>query len=67
MLHNAKVTAFTVSGLLRENQQGEGGSTNPDYRVKALFFISQKVARYSSCLNRGNLILSSLNTEVVVS
>ena len=24
MLQNAKVTAFTVSELLRENQQGEG-------------------------------------------
>ena len=30
MLQNAKVTAFTVSALLRENQQGWGGS----FRVK---------------------------------
>ena len=25
MLQNARITAFTVSELLRENQQGEGG------------------------------------------
>ena len=29
MLHNARVTAFTVSQLLRENQQGVGGKITP--------------------------------------
>ena len=29
MLQNAKVTAFTVPELLRENQQGGGGKTTP--------------------------------------
>ena len=29
MLQNARVTAFTVSKLLRENQQGEGVKITP--------------------------------------
>ena len=29
MLQNARVTAFTVSELLRENQQGGGGELSP--------------------------------------
>ena len=29
MLQNVRVTAFTVSELLRENQQGEGGKITP--------------------------------------
>ena len=29
MLQNARVTAFTVSELLRENQEGEGGEIIP--------------------------------------
>ena len=29
MLQNARVTAFTVSELLRENQQGRGGKITP--------------------------------------
>ena len=28
MLQNARVTAFTISELLRENQQGRGGEGN---------------------------------------
>ena len=29
MLQNARATAFTVSELLTENQQGDGGKTIP--------------------------------------
>ena len=53
MLQNARVTAFTVSKLLRENQQGEGVKITPPPRhthtlirvkleVKATIFITQK-------------------------
>ena len=54
MLQNARVTAFTVSKLLRENQQGEGVKiTPPPYththtlirvklEVKDTIFITQK-------------------------
>ena len=31
MLQNARITAFTVSELLRGNQQGEGGITPPPH------------------------------------
>ena len=34
MLHNARVTAFTVSELLRENQQGEGLKLPPPHRPR---------------------------------
>ena len=55
MLQNARVTAFTVSKLLRENQQGEGVKITPPpthththtlirvkLEVKATIFITQK-------------------------
>ena len=40
MLQNAKVTAFTVFELLRENQQGEGVKLPPptQIRVKQIKF-----------------------------
>ena len=39
MLQNTKVTAFTVSELLRENQQGDKiiSSPPPQIRVKEVF------------------------------
>ena len=58
MLQNARVTAFTVSKLLRENQQGDGVKITPPpppppyththtlirvkLEVKATIFITQK-------------------------
>ena len=37
MLQNARVTAFNVSELLRENQQEEGNPTPTQIRVKGIF------------------------------
>ena len=34
MLQNARVTAFNVSELLRENQQGEGGKITPPTQIR---------------------------------
>ena len=34
MLKNSRVTAFTVSELLSENQQGENQVKNPQIRIK---------------------------------
>ena len=44
MLQNARVTAFTVSDLLRENQKGGGGLNYHPYRptqikVNAIIFL----------------------------
>ena len=36
MLQNARVTAFTVSKLLRENQQGESKFTNNKNKISYL-------------------------------
>ena len=36
MLQNAKVTAFTVSELLRENQQGVKLPPHPHIRIKTI-------------------------------
>ena len=34
MLQNVRVTAFTISELLRENQQGEGGVNKIKYSIR---------------------------------
>ena len=42
MLQNARVTAFTVSELLRENQQGGWGELFPTHRPRlGLTFMPQ--------------------------
>ena len=38
MLQNARVTAFTISELLRENQQGEITNKTPSTKIKAKVF-----------------------------
>ena len=45
MLQNARVAAFTVSELLRENQKGGGGKINPLHPASRLglsFFFETK-------------------------
>ena len=36
MLQNSRVTVFTISELLRENQQGKGGGRGGGWEVKLL-------------------------------
>ena len=40
-MQNVRVTAFTVSELLRENQQGQGGAggDHPDYGYQSNIYL----------------------------
>ena len=42
MLENARVTAFTVSELLRENHQREGKITPPPTQTRLKFLFSRE-------------------------
>ena len=53
MLQNTRFTAFTVSELLRENQQREGGITphHPDWGLNLMAKTMEVVKRSASYLN----------------
>ena len=48
MLQNARVTAFTFSELLRENQQGEGGDYLPPRLGLINHYGKEKASTYKS-------------------
>ena len=62
MLHNARVTAFTVSELLRENQQGQGKIPPPNppsqIRLNDLNSLSTNTLGTYSKLNSLSVLLA---------
>ena len=60
MLQNARVTAFIISELLRENQQGGRGVKLPPPRLelKSSYFLTVYVV---FCVHKQNFIAQELN------
>ena len=66
MLQNARVTAFIVSELLRENQQGGGVKLSPtttQIRVNAKYLITLKIGQEENKLEQNELMNRKHSTK----